>query len=82
MTDVGNAAGAPSHGEVPPRFDVKLLELLVCPLTKRPLDYDAGRQELLSRAARLAYPIRNGIPVLLPDEARAFTDADDERLRR
>ena len=65
-----------------PRFDPKLLELLVCPLTKRPLDYDAGRQELLSRAARLAYPIRNGIPVLLLDEARAFTDADDERLRR
>ena len=65
-----------------PQFDQKLLELLVCPLTKRPLDYDAERQELLSRAARLAYPIRNGIPVLVLDEARAFTDADDERLRR
>ena len=66
----------------PPRFDPKLLELLVCPLTKRPLDYDATRQELLSRAARLAYPIRNGIAIMLPDEARAFDDADDERLRR
>ena len=66
----------------PPRFDAKLLELLVCPLTRRPLDYDPARQELLSRAARLAYPIRDGIPVLLIDEARAFTDADDERLRR
>lgn len=65
-----------------PRFDPKLLELLVCPLTKRPLEYDAGRQELLSRAARLAYPIRNGIPVLLPDEARPFDDSDDARLRR
>jgi len=77
-----DAGGAPGLGQEPRRFDVKLLELLVCPLTKRPLDYDAERQELLSRAARLAYPIRNGIPVLLPDEARAFTDADDERLRR
>ena len=67
---------------LPPRFDAKLLELLVCPLTRRPLDYDPARQELLSRAARLAYPIRDGIPVLLIDEARAFTDADDERLRR
>ena len=66
----------------PPRFDPKLLELLVCPLTKRPLEYDDARQELLSRAARLAYPIRNGIPVLLPDEARPFDEADDGRLRR
>jgi len=65
-----------------PRFDPKLLELLVCPLTKRPLDYFADRQELISRAARLAYPIRNGIPVLLPDEARPLDDADDQRLRR
>ena len=63
------------------RFDPKLLELLVCPLTKRPLDYDAERQELLSRAARLAFPIRNGIPVLLPDEARPFNDADDKPSR-
>ena len=65
-----------------PRFDPKLLELLVCPLTKRPLEYVAAQQELISRAARLAYPIRNGIPVLLPDEARALDDTDDERLRR
>jgi uncharacterized protein len=68
--------------EEPPRFDAKLLELLVCPLTKRPLDYDPVRQELLSRAARLAYPIRNGIAVLLPDEARALDDNDDARLKR
>jgi len=68
--------------EETPRFDPKLLELLVCPLTKRPLDYDPARQELLSRAARLAYPIRNGIAVLLPDEARAFDDSDDARLKR
>ncbi|MGB3272147.1 MAG: Trm112 family protein [Xanthobacteraceae bacterium] len=50
--------------------DPKLLELLVCPLTKGRLDYDAARQELISRAARLAYPIRDGIPIMLPEEAR------------
>jgi len=54
------------------RIDAKLLELLVCPLTKTTLEYDADRQELVSRAARLAYPIRDGIPILLPDEARPF----------
>jgi uncharacterized protein YbaR (Trm112 family) len=52
------------------RLDPKLLEILVCPLTKASLDYDAGRQELISRAAGLAYPIRDGIPIMLPDEAR------------
>jgi hypothetical protein len=50
--------------------DPKLLEILVCPLTKGPLEYDAARQELISRAARLAYPIRDGIPIMLPEEAR------------
>ncbi len=50
--------------------DTKLLELLVCPVTKGPLDYDAVRQELISRNAKLAYPIRDGIPIMLPDEAR------------
>ena len=52
------------------RVDPKLLEILVCPLTKTSLDYDAERQELISRAAGLAYPIRDGIPIMLPDEAR------------
>jgi uncharacterized protein YbaR (Trm112 family) len=52
------------------RIDPKLLELLVCPLTKGPLDYDAERQELISRQAKLAYPIRDGIPIMLPEEAR------------
>lgn len=51
-------------------LDIKLLEILVCPLTKAPLEYDAMRQELVSRAAKLAYPIRDGIPIMLPDEAR------------
>jgi uncharacterized protein YbaR (Trm112 family) len=50
--------------------DPKLLELLVCPLTKAVLEYDSERQELISRAARLAYPIRDGIPIMLPEEAR------------
>jgi uncharacterized protein len=51
-------------------IDPKLLELLVCPVTKGPLEYDAVRQELVSRGARLAYPIRDGIPIMLADEAR------------
>jgi len=50
--------------------DPRLLELLVCPVTKMPLHYDRERQELVSRAARLAYPIRDGIPIMLPGEAR------------
>jgi uncharacterized protein YbaR (Trm112 family) len=52
------------------RIDPRLLEILVCPLTKTTLEYDAARQELISRAAKLAYPIRDGIPIMLPDEAR------------
>jgi uncharacterized protein YbaR (Trm112 family) len=52
------------------RIDPKLLEILVCPLTKTTLEYDPERQELISRAANLAYPIRDGIPIMLPDEAR------------
>lgn len=52
------------------RVDPRLLEILVCPLTKTTLEYDAERQELISRSARLAYPIRDGIPIMLPEEAR------------
>ena len=52
------------------RVDPKLLEVLVCPLTKTSLEYDAERQELISRAAGLAFPIRDGIPIMLPEEAR------------
>ena len=54
--------------------DPKLLEMLVCPLTRTTLEYDAARQELVSRAAKLAYPIRDGIPIMLPDEARQLDD--------
>jgi uncharacterized protein len=50
--------------------DPKLLEILVCPLTKGRLEYDADKQELISRSAKLAYPIRDGIPIMLPEEAR------------
>jgi hypothetical protein len=56
--------------------DPKLLEILVCPLTKTTLAYDRERGELISKAAGLAYPIRNGIPVMLPSEARELTDAE------
>jgi uncharacterized protein YbaR (Trm112 family) len=52
------------------RVDPRLLEILVCPVTKTVLEYDSVRQELISRAAKLAYPIRDGIPIMLPDEAR------------
>ena len=54
--------------------DPKLLEILVCPLTKGPLEYDREAQELISRQARLAYPIREGIPIMLVDEARSLED--------
>jgi len=50
--------------------DSKLLEILVCPVTKGLLEYDAAKQELISRGAKLAYPIRDGIPIMLPEEAR------------
>jgi uncharacterized protein YbaR (Trm112 family) len=56
-------------------IDPRLLEILVCPVTKSTLEYDAVRQELISRAARLAYPIRAGIPIMLPDEARRLDEA-------
>ncbi len=52
------------------RIDPRLLEVLVCPLTQDTLEYDAEKQELISPAARLAYPIRDGIPIMLPEEAR------------
>lgn len=54
------------------RVDPKLLELLVCPVTKATLEYDAEHQELVSRSAKLAYPIRDGIPIMLPEEARVI----------
>jgi uncharacterized protein YbaR (Trm112 family) len=61
-------------------MDTKLLELLVCPVTKGPLDFDREKQELLSRSARLAYPVRDGIPVLLENEARTLSDEELDAL--
>jgi uncharacterized protein YbaR (Trm112 family) len=61
-------------------MDPKLLELLVCPVTKGPLIYRREQQELVSRSARLAYPVRDGIPILLENEARTLTDEEIEAL--
>jgi len=57
-------------------MDTKLLELLVCPVTKGRLEYDRAKQELISRSARLAYPVRDGMPVMLESEARVMTDEE------
>ena len=64
--------GAPPPLDVDPR----LLEVLVCPVTRSPLTYDRDRQELVSRAARLAYPIRDGVPIMLPEEARTLDEGE------
>jgi len=61
-------------------MDPKLLEILVCPVTKGPLIYDKARQELISKSARLAYPVRDDMPVMLEDEARKLTPAEAEAL--
>ena len=61
-------------------MDSKLLELLVCPVTKGPLVYDRERQELISHSARLAYPVRDGIPILLEGEARTLSDDELQAL--
>jgi len=58
--------------DVPPPVDPRLLEILVCPVTRTTLEYDRAAGELISRAAGLAYPIRDGIPIMLPEEARAL----------
>jgi uncharacterized protein len=62
-------------------MDKKLLEILVCPVTKGPLHYDKEKQELISKSARLAYPIRDDIPVMLEDEARPISDEEVEKLK-
>ena len=63
----------PAPAPVP--VDPRLLEILVCPITKGPLEYDRAANELISRSARRAYPIRDGIPIMLPDEARMLDEA-------
>ena len=74
-TPAAPPASAPDIG-----IDPKLLEILVCPLTKGPLRYDRARQELVSEKAQLAYPIRDGIPIMLVDEARALGDDESPGL--
>ncbi len=68
------AAPAPAPARAAGKVDPKLLEILVCPLTKTTLEYDAAKQELVSRAAKLAYPIRDGVPIMLPSEARPLDE--------
>ena len=63
-------------------MDVALLDLLVCPVTKGPLRYDRNKEELVSKSARLAYPVRDGIPVLLENEARTLSDDEIEALHQ
>lgn len=67
MTDREDAAGEPA-------YDRRMLEALICPQTQGTLDWDAEANELISRKAGLAFPVRNGIPIMLVDEARALTD--------
>lgn len=75
----GGLSAEPRVGDYHPGMDTKLLELLVCPVTKGPLILDRDRQELLSRSARLAYPIRDGIPILLEHEARPISEEEAAR---
>ncbi|MEJ2115065.1 MAG: Trm112 family protein [Gammaproteobacteria bacterium] len=62
-------------------MDMQLLDILVCPVTKGPLKFDKDKQELVSTSARLAYPIRDGIPVMLEDEARAISEEEYEKYK-
>jgi uncharacterized protein len=73
---MGSDGSAEPRSEPDRRLTVnpRLLEILVCPVTRAELTYDAARQELVSRAARLAYPIRDGVPIMLPEEARKLDD--------
>ncbi len=70
-TDGSDPEPPPLHR---PKVDPRLLEILVCPVTRSELIYDSARQELISRAAKLAFPIRDGVPIMLPEEARKLDD--------
>jgi uncharacterized protein YbaR (Trm112 family) len=74
MTETAVEAAEPD--ELAPEIDPRLLEVLVCPLTKGTLDYDRARGELISRTARLAFPVRDGVPVMLAEEARALEEGE------
>jgi uncharacterized protein YbaR (Trm112 family) len=62
-------------------MDMQLLDILVCPVTKGPLKYDKDKQELISTSARLSYPVRDGIPVMLEDEARSLSEVEYEKYK-
>jgi uncharacterized protein YbaR (Trm112 family) len=66
--------GPPADRPAGSKVDARLLDILVCPVTRAELTYDPVRLELISRAARLAYPIRDGVPIMLPEEARKLDD--------
>jgi len=70
------APPAPATARLEVEIDPRLLEILVCPVTHAPLEYDRTKGELISRSARLAYPIRDGVPIMLPEEARELADGD------
>jgi uncharacterized protein YbaR (Trm112 family) len=77
MSEPASSASEPRTAVPPTRpgtVDPRLLEVLVCPVTKGPLEYDAEAGELISRGAKLVYPIREGIPIMLPEEARPLAD--------
>jgi uncharacterized protein YbaR (Trm112 family) len=70
------APDAPFADMADPEIDPRLLEVLVCPVTHGPLEYDRARSELISRGAKLAYPIRDGVPIMLPEEARELGEGE------
>jgi len=74
MSDETDRPAPPAEAPARSKVDPRLLEILVCPVTRAELSYDAARQELISRAARLAYPIRDGVPIMLPEEARKLDE--------
>jgi uncharacterized protein len=74
MSDDVEDAPVPAKPDAGSKIDPRLLEILVCPVTRAQLSYDAARQELISPAAQLAYPIRDGAPIMLPEEARKLGD--------
>ena len=76
MSQTGNTPGDDAPGDAPRAsgVDPRLLEILVCPVTRAPLEYDREASELISKKAGLAYPIRDGLPILLEEEARALDE--------
>jgi uncharacterized protein YbaR (Trm112 family) len=76
MTNGRNSSRPTAMSDTPVEVDPRLLEILVCPVTRGPLTYDRGAAELISKGARLAYPIRDGVPIMLPEEARELGEGE------